>query len=101
MPSTSLLKRDGEFLGLQDQSTQTEWICESRQGTQALFPSGTQAISFPDYRLVPCGERPSPNNHMVKGLGPTPDSPSQRAVKASPGSERAKTIHRGNFCGHN
>ncbi|XP_059759408.1 glutamate-rich protein 6B [Balaenoptera ricei] len=32
MPSTSLVKRDGEFLGLQDQSTQTEWICESRQG---------------------------------------------------------------------
>ncbi|XP_036687956.1 glutamate-rich protein 6B [Balaenoptera musculus] len=33
-PSTSLVKRDGEFLGLQDQSTQTEWICESRQAEE-------------------------------------------------------------------
>ncbi|XP_059985544.1 glutamate-rich protein 6B [Lagenorhynchus albirostris] len=31
MPSTSSVKRDGEFLGLQDKSTQTEWSCESRQ----------------------------------------------------------------------
>lgn len=62
---------------------------------------GTQAISFPDYKPVPWGQSPSLNNHVVTGLGPTPESPSECAVKASPGSEQAKTIHSKNLCGHN
>jgi len=38
MPSTSFVKHEGEFLPSQDQSTQTEWIYESKMGKGPRTP---------------------------------------------------------------
>lgn len=36
-------------------------------GTGAPFPSGTQAITFPDYRRVPWGDELYPDGHVDGG----------------------------------
>ncbi|XP_057563187.1 glutamate-rich protein 6B [Hippopotamus amphibius kiboko] len=45
MPSTSFVKSVGEFLALQDQSTQTEWICESKPDPPQRKSIGKAATS--------------------------------------------------------
>ncbi|XP_064348951.1 glutamate-rich protein 6B [Camelus dromedarius] len=60
IPSTSSMKYDWEFLDWQDQSTQTEWIYESKLGTQAISSQITDWSP---------GERPYPNNQVDGGEG--------------------------------
>nr|XP_045369933.1 glutamate-rich protein 6B [Camelus bactrianus] len=89
IPSTSSMKYNWEFLDWQDQSTQTEWIYESKlgKGHSTLRPPhgwapggwgdaewiyesklGTQAISSQITDWSP-GERPYPNNQVDGGEG--------------------------------
>lgn len=43
MPSTSFVKHEGEFPTSQDQSTQTDWIYESKMGKGPCPPTHLEA----------------------------------------------------------